>query len=375
MNILFIRITNRISGAEKYNYYLIEALKKYTDINPIIITDCEEFAKEIRDNKYTVYIFPLSIKEIGTKRDIISVVFQLPIYLITYIKIIKNLNSLYHFRIICLESMTEKIFLTILLKILLYKVIWIEHGPLFITQRAWIIKKLYMLNSYISDKIISVSNNTKKDLIQGGVSQGKIQTLYIGVNIKDFQLRNINKTILPNNKKIVGYIGTLNKEKGIIDFVHLAKQIIKIDSNIIFLIVGDGSLNQYIRSYIRHTSIRKNFLFTGYIKDIRPYIKKMNIIIYPTHHYEGLSITILEALAMGKIVFARDIGGNSELIHHGKTGYLYKIENTELVKLILNKIYSYDEQKRIAYYSILLIKKHFNQQIQSMHFRSLFHSL
>jgi len=169
MNILFIRITNRISGAEKYNYYLIEALKKYTDINPIIITDCEEFAKEIRDNKYTVYIFPLSIKEIGTKRDIISVVFQLPIYLITYIKIIKNLNSLYHFRIICLESMTEKIFLTILLKILLYKVIWIEHGPLFITQRAWIIKKLYMLNSYISDKIISVSNNTKKDLIQGGV--------------------------------------------------------------------------------------------------------------------------------------------------------------------------------------------------------------
>ena len=78
----------------------------------------------------------------------------------------------------------------------------------------------------------------------------------------------------------------------------------------------------WAKAYAKKLKIRRNVVFTGYVDDAAPNLKKIDILYFPTHHNEGLSLALLEALALGKIVIARDKGGNRELVIDKKTGFV-----------------------------------------------------
>jgi len=376
MKVLFVRITNRISGAEKYNYYLAQELIRYSDIKPVFLTDCEDFANHLSSQGYFSYKLPIIIKEVGTKKDLLSFFRFFPQYLFIFIFEIHKLRKVHKFNIICFESMTEKIFLTPLLRLFSYKIVWIEHGPLFATESAWLIKKLYYLVSKFSNKIITVSRATENDLLSGGISQLKISTIYIGIDIKDFQNDIESKDrIVPTKKKVIGFIGTLNQQKGIERFMDITEMLLKKDPNLFFLIVGDGPQYYQIISLLKQRRIESKFLLTGYVEDVSLYLRQMNIVIFPTQHHEGLSLAILESLAAGNLIFAYDIGGNSEVIIDNITGYIFKDINNKLVDLILSKLYDRDNQKRIQLNSFRQINKYFNQQRQAQKFKTLLSSI
>jgi glycosyltransferase involved in cell wall biosynthesis len=376
MNVLFIRITNRISGAEKYNFYLANELINYTDIHPLFLTDCEEFRDQLKNHGFDAYHLPIKIKEIGTKKDLLSFFVQILKYYIIYILTIIRLRRVYNFRTICFESMTEKIFLTLLFRLFLYKIVWIEHGPLYITKSTFLIKKMYLFNSILVNKIITVSMNTEKDLISGGIPKAKIITIYIGIDITDkqLQLNNTDKFSSSINFTI-GFVGTLNKEKGIMRFVHIGEMLLKKDVNLKFLVVGNGPLYHQVNTYIKQKRLSNYFTLTGFVEDVSSCIKKMNAVIFPTKHNEGLSLAILEALSERKLVFAYDVGGNSELILNGETGYLFQEINKDLIDTIYSTLRNIDIQKMIYHNSVAHVSKYFNARVQSLIFEKQIQAL
>lgn len=341
MKILFNRICNKISGAEIYNLYLLKGLRVYKDLEITFTSDNEALIKRVKKMDIRSKGIIPGVNEIGTKKQFLLALFRLPVFYMRYSALFNQVGKqdLYVF-----ESMTEKIFLTPVIKMSGKKVLWIEHGPLFETQRAEVIKFFYKLNSQLVDKIICVSKSTQNDLINGGMEKNKTIVMYLGIDTKEFIPLNINtiyriKTKLHlENKSVIGFLGTVSKEKGIADFLDVATLLNKENNNRKFMVIGGGPLLEWAKHEVAKRNLFHNFNFTGFITDVKEPLSILDVLLFPSHHREGLSIALLEAHAMGIPCVASDIGGNSEIIIHGKSGFLYKNSSVNKVKELIVEV-------------------------------------
>jgi len=206
----------------------------------------------------------------------------------------------------------------------------------------------------ITNKIIAVSNAVKDFYINKiGIPEDKITTIYNGVDIPKFQTHvDINKKKkefgIKSSEKVITIIGRLHQQKGHCYFLKAAQIIVKKKPNVKFLIVGDGPLGSQLRDMSNDLKISKNVIFTGLRNDI-PQILAMSDISVLTSLREGFSITVLESMAAGKPVIATNVGGNSEIIEHGKTGFIIQPKSPEDMALYsLNLINNQELAKRMG---------------------------
>ncbi|MFH1841080.1 MAG: hypothetical protein ABH807_02910, partial [Candidatus Shapirobacteria bacterium] len=123
MNILLIRTGAAIGGAERYNQNLIAGFKKYfPQDNLILLTNLRGLGGKIA---------PFFIQEAGTKKDLVRLVFNLPKYLYFWMRAIGKIQKKIKLNLIVLQGANEKLVLTPFLRLMGYKVCWIEHGPFF----------------------------------------------------------------------------------------------------------------------------------------------------------------------------------------------------------------------------------------------------
>ncbi len=338
MKILFVRTTNKISGSETYNVNLLGGLEKDVDnLELVFLTNFPALITRTTNQGISTQKINFHFNEIGTKKDLLRILYAIPLFYCLYAKSIIETQRGRKFDVVCLQSMTEKVFLTGWLKVFGYKVVWIEHGPLFISQVSQIIKSLYVIMSFFVDGIIAVSKDTKKDLIRGGVKKEKITNLYIGIDTKQFfSVKEISrrklKAKLGINPKalVIGFLGSIDSKKGIEHFVLIANNLCKTDYEFHFMVIGGGPMFARVKDSVK--KIKTAFTFTGFIQDPVRYLQAVDILLFPTRHQEGISIALLEAQAMGIPVVATDMGGNSEIISHGKDGFLYNLNDRGLME-------------------------------------------
>jgi len=373
MKLLFIRTTGGMSGAEMYNVYLLKALQKVKAVTVHLLTDNLPFLRKLKKERIPSSLVFHPVAEAGTNRELLlSILWFYPVLFI-YLYRIKQIEHGVRFDTVVLESMTEKLFLSPYLRLLGYRVIWIEHGPLFKTDRSALVKRLYIHKSKRPDAIIAVSEDTKKDLVKGGVSEKKVHVVHIG--IRKIASPSTSLGIRNDNEKkqwAIGFLGSVSKEKGIIEFLDVADTLIRKLANTKFIVIGNGPLLPWAKEKVRTLKIQKNVSFTGYVDDVKKSLHYIDILFFPTRHHEGLSLALLEALAMGKIVVARDIGGNRELILNKKTGFLFHTEDEGrriLEDLISRKL----STAGIREAALEHVKKNFSIKKQIPKFIDIFH--
>lgn len=192
-----------------------------------------------------------------------------------------------------------------------------------------LLHKYYMkrrLSAYIaiSDKVGNLINK------KIGVSQNNYHIIYNGIELQEFTPK--EKEILKEVRSIIA-IGRLTKVKDhrnlIFAFNYLKKRLIKENINIPkLLIVGDGELRNDLVKLTNELNLDRNIKFLGIRKDIPQLLKKADIYVMSSE-LEGLSISLIEALASGIAIVATDVGSNDEIINHGKTGLLVPKKDPE----------------------------------------------
>lgn len=184
--------------------------------------------------------------------------------------------------------------------------------------------KLYStLNTYkYFDSIICCSEFLKSRLDTNPMLKGK--TVAIHNFVEKVEKKSVEKD------DYVLYFGRFSKEKGI-ETIISAK-------DIPFICAGDGEYSDALNS-CEHT---KNVGFkTG--EELEMLIRKAKCSVYPSIWYEGCPFSIMESIMYGTPVVASRLGGMSELIKDGETGFLFEAGDTDDFSQKINAILNDNE--------------------------------
>lgn len=134
------------------------------------------------------------------------------------------------------------------------------------------------------------------------------------------------------------YYGRLSKEKGINVAIRAMKNLPEEKLQI----VGEGPEKNNLMAFTKNLGLETRVDFLGFRSgnDLTSVLQKAKAIIIPSIWYENMPYTIIESLAIRKIVIASNIGGIPDLIKDGENGFLFEAGNakslTEKIKLLNN---------------------------------------
>ena len=150
------------------------------------------------------------------------------------------------------------------------------------------------------------------------------------------------------------FAGRLSKEKGIEILLETASQL---PNNYHLLIAGSGPLEEKVRKL---SDEKTNLHYLGYQskQNVLSLIRGSDLLIQPSLE-EGISSTLLEAMACGTCVLGSDIEGISEVIENNKTGLLVEPNNSdELLNKILYLLPKKEKRLSMANEGLERVKKY-----------------
>lgn len=119
---------------------------------------------------------------------------------------------------------------------------------------------------------------------------------------------------------LVGTLSRLSTQKGLDIFLEAAARILAAEPAARFAIVGEGEARGFLESRARALGLSRAVVFAGF-EDSAAALAAFDLFL-TTARYEGLPLTLLEAMAAGRAVIAPRIGAFPEVLEHGVTGLL-----------------------------------------------------
>lgn len=129
---------------------------------------------------------------------------------------------------------------------------------------------------------------------------------------------------IPAGARVVGYVGRLAPQKRICDLVWGMQLLRQLTGNVYFLVVGDGPEQQRAIDMAAHMGCDHLCRFVGHRQDAGRLIQTLDV-MWLASDFEGMSNSVMEAMAAGVPVVASDIPPNQELVIDGKTGFLVRV--------------------------------------------------
>lgn len=165
----------------------------------------------------------------------------------------------------------------------------------------------------------------------------KITQIYNGVDLNRFKIGNDKPLdLLPPGFRspemiLIGTVGRLDPVKDQITlvqaFIHFVKTYPAVRNKVRLVIVGGGSQLPKLRELSTEADVEDLIWFAGERNDVAEIMQTLDLFVLPSIN-EGISNTILEAMATELPVIATNVGGNPELVIDNKTGYLVEKQNS-----------------------------------------------
>lgn len=203
----------------------------------------------------------------------------------------------------------------------------------------------------LTSRLISVSNAVKNVLVESGIPEDHITTVYNYVDAEKFrpqepppQLR--HSLQIPQGAAVVGTVGRLHHSKGIEDLIRAVPLVAEKHPEVRFLLVGSRS-DQW-QPLVRELSAQQYCLFPGRVSNVPDYLGLMDVAVFPTRR-EAFGLSILEAMATGRVVVASEVGGVPEIVTHERSGLLVEPRRPDrLAEAVLRLLGEPDLRQRLG---------------------------
>ncbi|MGZ8272775.1 MAG: TIGR03088 family PEP-CTERM/XrtA system glycosyltransferase [Burkholderiaceae bacterium] len=209
-----------------------------------------------------------------------------------------------------------------------------EHGrdardPDGLRRRYRIVRRAY--SPFVS-RYVTVSRDLERYLVERvGIASSRVVQLCNGVDTERFRVRRVDDRLpmgCPFDRARHWLVGTVGRMDPVKDQVNLARAFVTAlrespaaRERMRLVLAGDGPLRPAVERVIDEAGVRPLVWFAGERSDVPEILRQLDCFVLPSLG-EGISNTILEAMACGVPVVATRVGGNSELVSDGYTGSL-----------------------------------------------------
>lgn len=224
------------------------------------------------------------------------------------------------------------------------------------------------INCTLSDKIIVYSSNLIREW---NLEKYRNKISIAHEHFLNFDILKIKKKLDERNK-IVGYIGRLSGEKGVMNFIDAIPEIIKERDDLGFLIGGDGQLQDKIETYISKENLNAKVKLAGWISydELPDYLNELQLLVLPSYT-EGLPNIMLEAMACGTPVLATPVGSIPDVIKNGKTGFIMRNNSPECIAENVERALNHQNLDVIVKNARELVEKEFIYEAAVMRYRKI----
>ncbi|UEG54952.1 glycosyltransferase family 4 protein [Mucilaginibacter daejeonensis] len=299
MKVLFIGLSNndKVRGVEQYCINIVKFLAKNQDLQIDLL--CGQWQRNYYDqlaaanvnilcapcgrSKLKRHFFLIkSVKQLSNSYDLVHYCNTLPVFRKNAVPTVITIHDIAEYKI---------------------------------RQKYTLIQRLYRklvtkLSSSIADKIITVSNFSKDEIVNAlHIAPDKIKVIYNGINHLPFQF-NYNTKVDFNNKKYILYFGVLEQTKGIPELIKAYEQIADqiIDYNLIFI----GKKGNEFEFLQQHLSDKINYLgFLDY-DDLYAHLHYASCMVFASK-YEGFGFPILEAFIFNDNIITSNTNSLGEI--------------------------------------------------------------
>ncbi|MGH7279381.1 MAG: glycosyltransferase, partial [Candidatus Rokuibacteriota bacterium] len=189
------------------------------------------------------------------------------------------------------------------------------------------------LFSPLLDRFVTVSVDLRRWLAcTVGIPERKLVTIVNGVDTSRFRDgdRDAGRRVLgvPEGVPVVGTVGRLDPVKDQAGLLRAFARVATQHPDAMLLVAGDGPCRAELDTLAADLGLGGRARFLGEREDVPVVLRALDLFVLPSIA-EGISNTILEALATGLPVIATRVGGNPELVDDGATGALVPARNPD----------------------------------------------
>lgn len=185
-----------------------------------------------------------------------------------------------------------------------------------------------VLRGMLPRKIIVLSKDAKRRIVEWyGASAGKIQVIHHGIRLDAFSpdinvRRQMREQLgIPNDDTVLIYTGRFSHEKCLERIIGAFENLQNDFSNLWLLLVGDGYLKAEIEERVRRGKCGPKIKFLGFQKQVVDFLRMSDIFVLSSD-YEGLSNSMLEAMATGLVTVVTNVSGSDDAIIDGESGFI-----------------------------------------------------
>lgn len=257
------------------------------------------------------------------------------------------------------------------------KVIFTEHGRFYPDSSTWKRKLINPILNYFTDKVTAISQATKHALVEfENIPLNDIEVIYNGISplhINIEKAEELKESLnIPENNIILGTVARFDPIKNHSMMLHAFSQVLIKHPNTTLIIVGDGDERENIEQCINHLRLKDNVILTGYKAKPAEHIAIMDIFLLSSLS-EGTSMTLLEAMSIGKPCVVTNAGGNPEIIKNKANGLVTQNDNSEQFEQAISHLIEHkNDISKMKRESFTRFETMFTSKIMAKHYDDIY---
>lgn len=227
-------------------------------------------------------------------------------------------------------------------------------------------------------RLVGNSQSVAEFYGQLGVPADKLQVIPNGIDLPEAvtdreALR--REFDIPPGSLVVGFVGRLAAQKRVEDLIWAFELLRVMHGEVYFLLAGEGPQRESLEQFARGLNIEQRIRFLGQRQDVLRWLPACHL-FWLASSFEGMSNSLMEAMASGIPVVASDIAPNRELVVPNETGYLVPVGDRAAFAQFAQKILQ-DETlaARLGNAGRERIRQHFSVEGMVARYAELYRSL
>lgn len=246
-------------------------------------------------------------------------------------------------------------------------VVHTRHGQRF--QASARANRLFRFAARFAHRFVCVSKDSARLSAAEGIPEEKISTIWNGIDIAKFRYAG------PACGGPAVMVGRLSPEKDVETLIRAVPLVLHERADFQVEIAGGGPCLAGLQELARSLEVVQHVRFLGEVRDVAGLLGRASMFILPSLT-EGISLTLLEAMARGLPVIATRVGGNPEVVAEGETGFLIPTQSpVDLTEAILQLVGDAELGRRMGWAGRQRAERLFDVRCMVADYESLYYEL